>query len=267
MKCEERHNLLIDYALGQLDPTAEVELQAHLDSGCVLCKNELAEIEVTWASLAISLEPVEIPSEVEERILSRVRSSIKPKASSQQITSHSNNRVEYRSHHSPARDQPSVMLFVLAASLLGIATSVVCWQVLAPTNNLSDDSNTEQYAWGDPAINGHPTGFRTVGLRPLTHREGLTLSIVRNELVSQWHLLISGIPPVGSESSLQLWAELKSGKYLPLATLSISQTNTASALIDLPGESTEFVGLWLTLEDSDKSELPGEEVFFHGILQ
>lgn len=57
--CRMDLRLLVDFQEGRLDPTAAEQLRTHLDAGCVACRDNLAWLERTFASLrATDLLPV-----------------------------------------------------------------------------------------------------------------------------------------------------------------------------------------------------------------
>jgi hypothetical protein len=70
------HPALLDrlapYALGLPDADLDGALAAHLAAGCEGCASELRELRETAALLALGAEPLAPPSELRQRILSRV---------------------------------------------------------------------------------------------------------------------------------------------------------------------------------------------------
>ncbi|QEG36594.1 anti-sigma factor [Bythopirellula goksoeyrii] len=260
MNCEDRKDLLLEYALGQLNPSAEAEMRNHLDGGCKVCSRELAEISAAWASLGVSLDSVDVPLSVEKRIMSKILSD-----ANQSSTVSIKETVVLPERSNEQTLQRSIMPYVLAASLLGAVTAALCWKLLPEGIDVA--SSPKQETWGDAALEPNSPGFHTVGLKPLASKEGITLSIVRNEAVKQWHVLAAGLPATDPKSVVQLWAELKSGDFVRLASLPVSEHRTASAVIDLTEGSSEYSGLWLTVEDTDSEAHPGDNVLFRGIIE
>lgn len=69
-QCEQ----LIDYFNGQLNAEEEKAFEKHLEE-CSDCKEELEELREATADLPFSVEPVEPPSEMKERVLAGVFAS------------------------------------------------------------------------------------------------------------------------------------------------------------------------------------------------
>ena len=77
MKTEERHaqlELCIPYVFGRLNPGNRKQFEAHLDTGCVQCKTELAELYEATALLPLLLKQEFPPGGLRQRLLSRLSS-------------------------------------------------------------------------------------------------------------------------------------------------------------------------------------------------
>jgi anti-sigma-K factor RskA len=68
-------NDLVAYALGALEPRESREIEAHAPS-CARCKRELEALVPAVAVLGESVEPLEPPPELRERVLAEVRADI-----------------------------------------------------------------------------------------------------------------------------------------------------------------------------------------------
>ena len=68
---------LTDFALGVLDGDERVRLSAHLAS-CAECQGELAEIRRALAGVGASIEPVEPPASLRNRVVERAREASPP---------------------------------------------------------------------------------------------------------------------------------------------------------------------------------------------
>jgi anti-sigma-K factor RskA len=69
---EDRREALAAYALGALDPAETVELERHV-AGCDTCREHLRWLDPALEVLAESVEPVEPPPALRERVMAEVR--------------------------------------------------------------------------------------------------------------------------------------------------------------------------------------------------
>ncbi|TWU23542.1 anti-sigma factor [Bythopirellula polymerisocia] len=269
MNCEDRKDLLMDYALGQLDPLVQTELRNHLEEGCEACGRELAEVSDAWASLAISLDPVKVPPAITERLMATIRSDKNLDAQDLSAGPLSKDHVVLDTSTPSPSANSRVIPYVIAATLLGAMAAVVSWKALSGVLDIAENSrgSTKQEMWGDLAHDQPSSGFRTVGLKQLAGSKDMMVSIVRNESVNQWHVLVAGLPTTKPDSTLQLWAELKTGDFLSLATLLVGDSGTSSSLIDLPQGAADYAEIWLTIDDFASAERPSEEVLFRAALE
>lgn len=80
---EDYLELAAIYALGALDGEDRAKLEAHLASGCELCRDAIFDSEEVLADLALASPPAAPPDSVRERLLERVRRDTEaPKTSS-----------------------------------------------------------------------------------------------------------------------------------------------------------------------------------------
>lgn len=75
MTHDERRDLFLFYAAGQLEPAEQEKVRALIASGCAQSAGALVEAEVTLNTLAFSLDPIEPPTEARERLMQRVLGS------------------------------------------------------------------------------------------------------------------------------------------------------------------------------------------------
>lgn len=76
--CDAFRGLLSAHLDGALEPADRLRLEAHLE-GCAACRRDLEDLRATVEGIR-SLEPVEPPPWLEERILERIRSRPRPLA-------------------------------------------------------------------------------------------------------------------------------------------------------------------------------------------
>jgi anti-sigma-K factor RskA len=72
MTCDERRDLILQYAADALDEGQENELRAHLAGGCPRCHGALAEAETVLAQIPLSMDPVTPPPRARQRLMDRV---------------------------------------------------------------------------------------------------------------------------------------------------------------------------------------------------
>lgn len=76
-KLDDQHKKYIEmcagYAAGILDDNSKKEYDAHLSSGCDICKEELSEFESAIALLPFAIPAVTISQELKERVLFSIR--------------------------------------------------------------------------------------------------------------------------------------------------------------------------------------------------
>ena len=73
MSCDEFHDLIPGYAAAALEEAERSAVESHLDAGCSRCQEALVEAQALLADVSLSLDPVEPPPQLRERLLSRVR--------------------------------------------------------------------------------------------------------------------------------------------------------------------------------------------------
>ncbi len=72
---EEHLDLCAAYALGNLEPAARAELEAHLESGCAECEAALADFSSAAAMVAAGAPPVAVPAGFKDRVLNLMHAS------------------------------------------------------------------------------------------------------------------------------------------------------------------------------------------------
>ena len=75
MTHDERRDLFLFYAAGQLEPAEQEKVRALIASGCAQSAGALVEAEVIVNKLALSLDPIEPPTEARDRLMQRVLGS------------------------------------------------------------------------------------------------------------------------------------------------------------------------------------------------
>lgn len=75
MQCEDRKDLWMLYAAGQLDPGEQEALRKHILTGCPSCSCAFAEAEATVAQLALAVVPIPPPPAAFDRIIAVIHNT------------------------------------------------------------------------------------------------------------------------------------------------------------------------------------------------
>ncbi|HKH23425.1 MAG TPA: anti-sigma factor [Solirubrobacterales bacterium] len=164
---------LVAYALGALDPREEREVEAHAPS-CARCTRELESLAPAVAVLGESVEQLEPPPELRERVMAEVRRDAAGAAEQVQAIPRRPQRAGWRG----LLLRPAVGLAVLAIAVAGIAGYLV-------------------------ASNGGEEGgaASTVAVVPATPGIGGTLAVGEQSSMLDLH----GLEPVSGREVYQVW--------------------------------------------------------------
>lgn len=260
MNCDESQELLLEFSLGQLDPGRMNEVRDHLHEGCTVCGKELTEIVEAWARLATDLEPVKPSPEVETKLLAMIRGEIAPPVELNR--QHSKSTIE-------ARESSRLKVYVLAASLLGVAAGLIAWNFTSLGHTLAqvDRPAAPQENWGVPRPNDAGTGFHTVSFEPLAETKGLRLTAVVNQQTEEWHIIGTGLPDAKVGDIFRIWFETKSGEFLGMS-LPVDRSGKGGLVVGMPvAEQADLASLWLTVEASAETDRPSDNVLFHAWIK
>jgi anti-sigma-K factor RskA len=124
--CDERNELIVLYAAGQLEPAEAEERRAHLASGCPQCAGALAQANATLAQLAMSLDPVSVPPTAKQRLMFKV------------------GRPESAPQSRPAREWEKAILPASIAAVLAVAVTLgAVWRLMPPPPAPKSDASQE----------------------------------------------------------------------------------------------------------------------------
>jgi hypothetical protein len=239
MKCEECQELLTEFSLGQLKPEVSAMVRQHLGEGCDVCSKELSRITESWAHLAATLEPVQPSAEVERRLLAMIRGEV------------------------------PVWPYMLAASLLGIATALVVWQTTPLGPMLAGNLEVvPPDAWAIPQAQPSAKGFQTVSLQPIGRPSGVRLNVIRNVQTHEWHILGTGLPLESEGKVLQFWFEKPDGKFVRSSSFAVDAEGRGGGIIEVSEDvEKSIVAVLLSVEISAEAETPSDTVLFHAKLK
>jgi hypothetical protein len=252
MKCEECQELLTEFSLGQLKPEVSAMVRQHLGEGCDVCSKELSRITESWAHLAATLEPVQPSAEVERRLLAMIRGEVPVPAP-----------------RSAKKNGERVWPYMLAASLLGIATALVVWQTTPLGPMLAGNLEVvPPDAWAIPQAQPSAKGFQTVSLQPIGRPSGVRLNVIRNVQTHEWHILGTGLPLESEGKVLPFWFEEPDGKFVRSSSFAVDAEGRGGGIIEVSEDvEKSIVAVLLSVEISAEAETPSDTVLFHAKLK
>jgi len=80
VNCDQRRDLMLSFALGDLEQGERVDLTEHLRAGCPTCESAWREAEATIALIPMGLRPVEPPKSVKERLMAEIDRDLRRRA-------------------------------------------------------------------------------------------------------------------------------------------------------------------------------------------
>ena len=226
MERDDIHELTAAYALNALDEREQAEFEAHLTS-CAACRDQLASLRDTAASLAVaSAGPAPSP-ELRGRILERA-------------SAERSNVVPLR------RNRPFQGALVATAAALALAVGFGAWAF-----NLRSDLDAQRSANADAqeaaAIVFQPGAQH----HPMAGGDG-TLVVTPK---GQGLLVLPGLPAAPSGKAYEAWV-IEDGKPLPAGVFQGGSDRTL-ALLGRPVPAGATVAV--TVEDEDGVDAPTSE--------
>lgn len=225
MDCADRHDLILLYAAGVLEPAEAAELRAHLASGCPRCAGALAEAQATLALLPLQLDPHKTPDGLKQSILSRARSE--PSA----VDSLPMRLANWDRIILPAAIAAvlavAATLFVVRQFLPGDVHSAadirtisdLQTRLLIAQTNLSDVQKS---------LSGMKFAELTGNLQPSAVGHVFLDTNMKN-----WYFFTCGMKPAPDGKTYELWL-IQNNQKIPAGTFDVSQNGTATLLGSIP---------------------------------
>ncbi|MCZ4497015.1 MAG: hypothetical protein JWM25_1600 [Thermoleophilia bacterium] len=198
---DELAELLVPYALGQLDPADSARIKDALETNEAL-RTELREIEAVSATLAGSFEPVAAPPALRSRVLDAVAVAARPHPAT----------VPMPRATQPARRR---WRFALPALAGGFATACIVLGVVAINldGELDDTRSELRQATEAPRGGGAPAGFEDSTVHTVSTSG--EMAEANGSLIhvggDQWLLVLSNVPDPGDGNSWQVWTRDSAG--------------------------------------------------------
>jgi anti-sigma-K factor RskA len=224
VNCQERKDLLLLYAAGELDAAETKEMRNHLATGCPTCTANLAEAQAVWTAIPMALESVPPPSSVKRRLMDRIAD---------------------KSDRFP--DSMALRLFrilVPAAVAAGIAIVVTHAILSRQINALQRESAAarlllefqNQHIQSQHHIDEmlRSPEARLIKLDATKLQPGATANIVWDQKANQWQLLAAGMAAAPSDKTYELWFVTKAGQKVPAGTFNVDSKGEAALLVKIP---------------------------------
>jgi anti-sigma-K factor RskA len=270
-KTGERHTqleLCIPYVFGRLNPGNRKQFEAHLATGCELCKRELSELYEATALLPLLIRQEAPPPGLRQRILSRI-SSRKPEQARVERTPAS--REGRESVVTPAT-RPPRSWYQYAAAALGIliivALVIFVNDLVGTTRN---QERTIAQLKGDLQQQNELASIlkapkvEIVSLSGIEPGSSVYGKILWDSSSRKAMLQINEVPVTPEGKEYQLWM-LKEQKYFSIGEFQTDSTKAGLLkVIDLPGEVNQRIeGFVLTLEPKGGSPQPTGAIYLRG---
>jgi anti-sigma-K factor RskA len=245
--CEERADLLLLLAFGELEADEAGPLRAHLAEGCPRCLGALAEAQAIAARLALAIEPVDAPETVRRALAARVA-------------------LESRVADLPAARPPrrSLARTALAAGLAAVvAAGVTAFATRSRVVRAEREATTRHAALdviGSPymraiRLSGPALGFQGNGHLYWDYHSG------------GCYLRATEVQRPGPGQVYVLWFTDSDGAPLRAGVIQVSRDGEATLLTEMPREIDTTGPVSVTIEANPTTERPSAQPVLHGEMQ
>jgi hypothetical protein len=253
MSCAGRRDAILLLAAGALEPVEQVELEAHLATGCPLCAGERAAAETALAHLAFALDPVAPPAEVRARLLAALREA--PAASD-------------GAGGTPAPRRARRWLPLAGAAAAGAVLAFGAAQFAgqrALERQISElESAVAANARALDVLRANK--LRTIALTGPGARVPGTFKIYWDWTKGGCYVYASDMrqPPPGRV--YQLWFTNVDGEPIPGGILNVKPSGEATLVTEMPRDIDLFGEVKITLEDDPRDAVPSSSLVLSGHL-
>ena len=246
MTCEERADLLLLLAFGELDADEAGPLRAHLADGCPRCLGAFAEAQAVVARLALAVEPVDAPETVRRALAARIA-------------------LETRMSDLPAASpRRSLARTALAASLAAVAAAGVT--AFATRNRVVRAEREASVRHAALDVIGSPY-MRAIRL------SGPALGFQGNgHLYWDYHsggcyLRATEVQRPGPGQVYVLWFTDSDGAPIRAGVIQVSADGEATLLTEMPRQIDTTGPVSVTVEANPTTERPSTSSVLHGEMQ
>lgn len=229
MQCEDRNDLWMLYAAGQLDPAEQETLRHHLLTGCPRCAGAFAEAEATVAQLALAFVPVPPPLGGFDRVLDVIH-----------------NR---RPVHKIRRQWTRFAAPACAAALIVVLTSAVWLYFTQDARRFWKSSNLV-------------TVVLTSKTQPAAKGQ-----VWWDHDSRQWRISVSNLAPPASGREYELWLIPVDGKPIRSRTFNVKAGGRSTIVVPVPPEVGTAAVAAITDEPSGGSDQPTGNIHLAGAFK
>ncbi|WP_428307221.1 anti-sigma factor domain-containing protein [Lacipirellula sp.] len=252
--CDHCRNELAEHALGHLPAEIAAAVDSHL-AACPVCRHEAAALVAAWSALPMTLEPAVPPRELFDRIASRLDDW----GPHEREGSSSPRVVTQTSARSTLSSKQRVASYALAASIFVALTASFVHMIRPASDDARQSAHLEELAQEYRELLAREqkrpasSEFRLVQMKGPTAAKAFVIWDLPGE---QWHVHVTGLPPVPAGQAYQLWALTKSNP-LPGPTFEPNVDGVGSVVGGFPGLSPgDGVRAAVTLEPAGGSPHP-----------
>ena len=231
MTCDERKDLLLLYAAGQLEPAEREALRAHLSTGCPACAGNLAEAEAIVSQLATNVTPIAPPPTAVDALMRRIgsESDRRPAATAE------------RSWWT----RPLVSTLV-AAGVAVLVTTAVLLHVTRDARSFWRSSSLTTVALNSPT---QPNARGQVWW----DRER-----------QQWRVTVRDLAPAPAGREYELWFIPQGGTPMRSQTFQVGRDGTSEFVVAVPPEVGDLATAAITDEPLGGTDAPTGKIHLAG---
>lgn len=269
MSCEARRDLILLRAGDALEPAELAELDAHLASGCPRCAGALAEGEAVLAHLGLALSPVAPPASARDRMLARVaryrdrrtRTDLRP------VRAAPAPRSRVRTWLTAVGSAAASALLVLGALRFGAEDasdelerklSERASEIAALESSIVDASSALDVL--------RASKLRVVALAGPAHAGRGAGRIYWDWRTGGCYLYAKGVRPPPPGHVYKLWFTNVDEQPVPGGVIEVKSSGEATLLTKMPMDIDLFGDVFITLERTERSEIPSGALVLSGRL-
>lgn len=282
---EDYKALIPAQALNTLDSDESRTLEEHL-TGCAECRAELDDVQSTFASLALSVTPIDPPAELRSRILEIARTTpqerktaapVEPPTASDDDGYSSSNVISLTPQAAEGGSRKSgsgaIKLLALAASVAFVAAAIglfMIWnreksvrgQLILSNNRLKETELELARERGLREMLASPDS-RISQLQGTENAPNATGKLAVDRNTGRAVLLAYNLPPPPAGKEYQLWY-IADGKPLPGRTFKTDAKGNGEALEVIPAEGRNAATFAVTLESAGGASAPTSSPYLQG---
>lgn len=230
MNCEVCQDLLVEYALGELDRAECEGVENHLAGGCASCRHELREMQEVVGMLGASLEEIAPAPHVRHELLARVAAEQRDAAANAAIE-----RSPATPAQQAAQDRRWQRLFAYAATLLcGFLIGALAVRQYAgssvtaesPEAQLAEILESARQNFGSPQI-------RFASLRAAADEDSVVGHMMWDATGRNLHMFAFDIEPPSAGRQLAVWFVPTKGAPSYAGELKVPASGACAALFEL----------------------------------